>query len=134
MLDHDVLRVLRGTTVQKYRDEAWECFAAGHYRAAIVVARSALQALARRYIPTTDFKKGGFGGEIAALSAAAGTGWEGIGGDVTRFGNQWAHPDPSSPADPTRKDAYDALDRLDSVIHALGNQERFSKLPAKNTG
>lgn len=119
-----------GSTLEKYRDEAWASYRARRYRTSIVVARSAVQACCRRYVPKS--KWGRFIDEANEMSALAGTGWDKIAGEVRQFGNQWAHPDPESGADPTWKDAREALDRMDAVLQFIGALERFGHLAAVN--
>lgn len=119
-----------GTTVEHYRDEAWGCYLASHYRSAIVTARSALQACCRRYLAVGDWTH--FASEAEQMSQLAGTGWDKIGGEVRQFGNQWAHPDPSAAPIPTWQTARDALDRMDAVLQFIAALERFGHLTPVN--
>jgi hypothetical protein len=119
-----------GTVIQGYRDEAWACFSAGRIRAAIIVARSALQALVRRYLPREDW--GNFANEMSKLTQRAGEGWRAVAVQVKDFGNSWAHPDPALPSPTSTKEVREALRRMDEVISFTSAMERVEHLQALN--
>ncbi|HEU5151130.1 MAG TPA: hypothetical protein VFU19_11565 [Iamia sp.] len=124
------VKLFADTTIEHYRDEAWGCYLASHYRSAIVTARSALQACCRRYLAEKDWTH--FAREAEEMSRLAGTGWDKIGGEVRQFGNQWAHPDPSAGPVPTWRTAREALDRMDAVLQFIAALERFGHLTPVN--
>ena len=99
---------------------------AGRHRSAMVMARAALQALVRRYVPKPQW--GTFAAEATALTDQAGKGWEAVGAGVRTFGNRWAHPDPTDNVEPTRSDAKDALDRMEEVLEFTAAMERVGHL------
>ncbi len=126
------VHAFRNTTILAYRTEAWNCYLDGSPRAAIVTARSALQACCRRYLPKDKWSRN-FGKEVAALAVNVGLGWEKLGSDIRSFGNDWAHPDPSEARVPTSEEALQALQRMDAVLRFTGDLERFSHLTALNS-
>jgi hypothetical protein len=119
-----------GTVIQAYRDEAWASYFAARIRAAIVVARSALQALVRRYLPKQEW--GNFAAEMAKLAERAGEGWRAVGLQVKDFGNAWAHPDPTLPSPTSREEVREALRRMDDVINFTAAMERVEHLKPVN--
>ena len=121
-----------GTEVFRYRFEAWAAFEARRYRSALVMARSALQACSRRYLPRSDWSKGGFGGEMERLGELAGRGWRAVAIGVKDFGDEWAHPDPARQRGPTQEDVQEALRRMDAILRFTAELERVGHLPPRN--
>ncbi len=121
------------TIIEAYRDEAWGSLDAGSHRAAMVLARAALQAACRRYLPRRDW--GMFGMEMKQLALIAGQGWQKVGGTVKDFGNEWAHPDPTRSdlmPGPTETQVSNALRRMDTVLRMTAEMERVGYLQAIN--
>jgi hypothetical protein len=126
-------RALRGSTATAYRDEAWACLGAGRTRAAVVLARSSLQALCRRYLERSDWK-GPFAAELGRMERALGETGLTLAQELKDLGNKTAHPDPSSPSAPTRRDAVKFLRALDKFMEYLEMLEANDGLEALHTG
>jgi DNA-directed RNA polymerase subunit RPC12/RpoP len=122
----------QGTAIEAYRDEAWACGFASHRRAALVLARSALQALCRRYLPVRAWSSAGLGQEVLEVEKLAGPGWRAVGERVKRLADDWAHPRPSAANPPTAKETRDALNFMDEVLRFTATMERAGHLrPAR---
>jgi len=90
-----------GTDIEIYYLEASRCRIAGHRRAAIVMARSTMQACFRRYLAKADW--GNYTAEMTKVEELAGVGWTAVGKGVRDFGNRWAHPEGST-AEPSQRE------------------------------
>lgn len=122
----------RDTAIEAYRDEAWACGYAAHRRAALVLARSALQALCRRYLPRSLWSKAGLAPEVTELEKQAGSGWKAVGEKTKRLADEWAHPGSAAARPPTAKDTRAALQFMDEVLRFTAAMERAGHLrPAR---
>jgi len=123
---------LRGTVIEAYRDEAWACAFASHHRAALVLARSALQALCRRYLPKKKWSKVGLGPEVAEMERLVGTGWKAVGDRVKALADKWAHPGPLAVDSPTAKETRSSLQFMDETLKFTAVMERAGHIkPAR---
>lgn len=115
------------TAIDGYHQEAWRCRNAGLRRAAMVMARSTLQACYRRYLPVARW--GNYTPEMAAVAELAGEGWRKVAEGVRDFGNVWAHPDGRTSL-PKAKDVVEAFRRMDAVLAFTAELERVGHLTA----
>jgi DNA-directed RNA polymerase subunit RPC12/RpoP len=128
------IREYKGTAIEAYRDEAWACGFADHHRAALVLARSALQALCRRYLPVRAWSKAGLGPEVSELEKLAGSGWRAVGERIKRLADEWAHPGTKAAQPPTVKESLGAMRFMDDVLKFTASMERAGHLrPARWT-
>lgn len=120
------------TDIEAYHREAWRCRRAGLRRAAMVMARSTLQACYRRYLLPAE--RGLFTKEQKLVAELAGPGWAAVAVGVRDFGNTWAHPEGSS--DQPKADALrEAFRRMNSVLAFTAEMERVGHLrPAAERG
>lgn len=116
----------RDTLIEDCRFETWACYYARRYRAALVMARTTLQTMGRRYLQRVEW--GAYGNEMAKLGEIAGPGWEAIAVGIKTLGNEAAHPDPWTDSAPTRESALAALNRMDKVLAFTAEMEDVGHL------
>jgi hypothetical protein len=113
------------TDIAAYYEEAWRCRRAGLRRAALVMARSTLQACYRRYLLTSE--RGSYSAEQQRVADLAGPGWAAVAVGVRDFGNTWAHPEGT--ADPPKwSEVKEAFRRMKSVLAFTAEMERVGHL------
>ena len=119
------------TDIASYYEEAWRCRRGGQRRAAVVMARSTLQAVFRRYL--SDGDRGSFTAEMDKVAELAGPGWSKVGSGVRDFGNKWAHPEGDLDPPPWEEVA-EAFDRLKDVLEFTASMEKYGHLNPTDEG
>ena len=117
--------VYAGTNIEEYFLEAWRCRRAGLRRAAMVMARSTLQACFRRYLSPSQ--RAAYTAEMGSVATLAGEGWRAVGLGVRDFGNQWAHPEGTT-SPPTWAEVNESFRRMKSVLQFTAEMERVGHL------
>lgn len=113
-----------GTLVHRLRNDAWNCYYSRRYRAAVLIARSALQSCFRLYTS----QRSSFRVEAEVIATLGGAGLDRVVADVRNFGNSLAHPGPYDLSIIAPDDVLGKLTRLDAVLRFTAELERVGVL------